>query len=170
MVACGVDAMAAGHDGVAMVSLAGASDDVPIDVLVVMLRAAACELGLELPPGERAVVWAATVAESLEDAGALPHRTPTERFSDDLLIVAERLSDGRVGAHVLKFVGSQTGDYGLWLEQLRVLCEAAAVRHPVDAQALRGLVSLIEGVSFGAVSPAVLRQSLALRRLCTQSR
>ena len=167
MVACGVESVSAGLDSEAMVELAGASDELPLETLWELFFAATEALGFDLPRLERARVWAASVADDFDAHPDVPQRTPARRFCDDLLVLLDRLAVHgdptvvqRFVGHARRFDGGGIDDYAEWLVELRRLGEGMGAERAIGL----ALVELLERVSFGAIEPWALRRIRALRR------
>lgn len=162
MVQCAVDALMKGLDGPRLRELAGTDpQDLPLDALCELHRAAAREVDVVLPsaPDERA--WMARVADELEDAfPGLPKRSAKERFDDDLAVIYEQLAESAATtadaplsafvAHLQQYRLRHFSNYQTWLDELVPLSRRAC-GGPIDERTkakISGLTDLIHWASY----------------------
>lgn len=167
MIRCAVDALCAGQGGPATVSLAGADAQVPLPALLELFRAAAAELGLALPESPGHTLWLARHADAIEPRICDPtlHRTPEDRFVDDLRVLSANLAAAcprhasmqRFLTHLGLFIDRRIDRYETWLQTLD------DVASEIDADVVRRVSSLFHAISYGALEDAHLRTVRDLR-------
>ena len=169
MVDCGVAAMLDGHEGPAVLELAGSSrHDCALDLLP-RLEAAVRELGLSWPSNPS--VWVAAVADAMDPlvAGDVPARSEHEKFQAHLLVLFENLRHAaprspaadRFLSLFEKHVTHRVGEFEPWVHSLRAA--ASEVQPGAFGDITRAVASLISAVAYGAVESTDVAACLELR-------
>lgn len=169
MVDCGVAAMMGGHDGPAVIELAGSSQDECVLDILPRLEAAARELGIPWPSDSS--VWVAAVADAMDPlvGDEVPVRSESERFEAHLLVLFDNLQRAaprspaatRFLSLVEKHVTRRVGEFEPWVQAVE---SAASELCPgAFGEVARAAASLIQAVAYAAVESTDVAACRSLR-------